>query len=134
MPDCSQRFVKIFCLKSENFRGVRDNGGNLQAAAIVGDMSDRLYLYYIVTSPWNVVRTSPKSVRDAGKTLMLELVKESISSGYEGRIMLNALPGAISFYEEAGFVFTGEGSQGAPEMELTPLAEARVFQTIQPLM
>lgn len=116
----------------ESFRGVRDNGGNLQAAAIVGDMSDHLYLYDIITAPWNVVRTSPKSVRDAGKTLMLELVKESISSGYEGRIMLNALPGAISFYEEAGFVFTGEGSQGAPEMELTPLAAREFFRRYNP--
>jgi hypothetical protein len=106
----------------ENFRGVRDNEGNLQAAATIADMSDHLYLYYILTAPWNVIKVSPKSVRDAGIALILELVKESTAWGYEGRIILNALPGATTFYEEVGFVFTGEGSQGTPEMELTPRA------------
>ncbi len=110
----------------ESFRGVRDLADNLQAAAIVCVMSEHLYLYYIITAPWNVVRISIKSVRDAGKALMVELVKESFSSGYEGRIILNALSGAISFYEVSGFVFTGEGSVAAPEMELTPEA-AREF-------
>jgi len=81
-----------------------------------------LYLHYIATAPWNVTNDSPRSISDAGKALMVELVKESISNGHEGRIILNTLSGAISFYQTVGFVFTGEGSASAPEMELPPEA------------
>lgn len=53
---------------------------------------------------------------------MVELVEESISSGYEGRIIVNAVAGSPPFYERISFVATGEGSASAPEMELSPEA------------
>jgi len=77
-------------VEPESFRGVRDLTGNLQAGAIVTDMSDYLYVDYIATAPWNITKDLLKSVSGAGTSLMVKLVQESISKGYSGRIMLEA--------------------------------------------
>ena len=103
----------------ESFRGVRDLAGNLQAAAIVINREDHLYLNYIATAPWNITRNSPRSVRNAATALVVELVKESMRNGCKGRIIADAVSGSSSFYERIGFVRTGFGSDAAPEMELT---------------
>lgn len=111
----------------ENFRGVRDLAGSLQAAATVIDRDDHLYLDYLATAPWNVTRNSPLCVRESATALVVELVKESVGSGYKGRIIVNAVAGSSSFYERIGFVATGFGSVGAPEMELTSEAAKRLL-------
>lgn len=112
----------------ENFRGVRDSSGNLQAGAIVNNMEDHLYLDYIATAPWNVTFDSPRSLRGAGRALMAQLVRESIENGHGGRIIAD-VAGSASFYQRIGFVPTGEGSQLAPEMELTPEAARNFLDT-----
>lgn len=104
----------------DSFRGVRDTDSNLQAAAVVTDRQDHLYLDYIATAPWNILKNSPRSVRNAATALIVELVLESTSKGYFGRIIADAVSGSASFYETIGFVRTGFGSNAAPEMELTP--------------
>jgi len=140
-------------VEPESFRGVRDQTGNLQAGAIVTDISDYLYVDYIATAPWNITKdlltaifrlvshrysttqwlsltdcvayssgNRCKSINGAGTSLMVKLVQESISKGYSGRIMLEAVSGTTEFYQRIGFVRTGFGSDAAPEMELTPIA------------
>lgn len=115
-------------VEPESFRGVRDLTSNLQAGAIVTDMSDYLYVDYIATAPWNITKDLPKSVSDAGTSLMVKLVQESISKGYSGRIMLEAVSGTSEFYQRIGFVRTGFGSDAAPEMELTPIAARELLR------
>ena len=108
----------------EDFRGVRDDRGNLQAAAIVIDMDDHLFVEYLATAPWNVTQSEPRAVRKAVTALMALLAQESDSNGHFGRILLYAIPDAIEFYQKIGFVDTGSGAPNAPEMELT-IAAAR---------
>ena len=111
----------------EDFRGIRDDEGNLQAGAIVIDMDDHLFVEYLATAPWNVTQQEPRAVRKAATALMAELALESDSNGHSGRIMLYAIPDAIEFYQKIGFVETGEGSPNAPEMELTIAAARRLM-------
>ena len=59
--------------------------------------------------------------------LWAELARESDSNGHHGRIILNAIPDAVEFYQKIGFVETGEGSLLAPEMELTPTAARQLM-------
>ena len=110
----------------ENFRGVRDTNGNLQAGAIVTDMDDYLYVDYMATAPWNIIRDSPRGVRRAATKLMAQIVRESIDRGYRGQIMVDAVGGTADFYRTIGFIETEEGSVSAPEMVLT-LEAARNF-------
>ncbi|WP_052672547.1 GNAT family protein [Aliterella atlantica] len=111
----------------EDFRGVRDDRGNLQAGAIVIDMDDHLFVEYLVTAPWNVTQDSPLSVKKAATALMAQLALESDTNGHFGRILLYAIPDAIEFYQKIGFIETGEGSPNAPEMELTIAAARRLI-------
>ncbi len=111
----------------EDFRGVRDDRGILQAGAIVIEMDDHLFVEYLATAPWNVTKDSPRAIRKAATALMAELARESDRNGHSGRIILNAIPDAVEFYQKIGFVETGEGSPNAPEMELTPRAALRLI-------
>lgn len=113
----------------EDFRGVRDGSGILQAGAIVIDMDDHLFVEYLATAPWNVTQDSPSSVRKAATALMALLARESDSNGHSGRIMLYAIPDAIEFYQKIGFADTGEGSPNAPEMELTGAAARQLMNS-----
>lgn len=113
-------YLQVEALVSpEDFRGVRDDRRNLQAAAIVIDMDDYLFVEHLATAPWNVTQDSPRSVRKAATALMALLALESDRNGHRGRIILYTIPDAIEFYQKIGFVDTGEGSPNAPEMELT---------------
>lgn len=91
----------------KGLRAVSDSEGMPQALAIVKQQGRRhLYLEYLATSPWNVKEANdPRRVRGAGTALMTQLVIESARFGAEGRIELEALPGAVAFYEKIGFVF-----------------------------
>lgn len=111
----------------EDFRGIRDDEGNLQAGAIVIDMDDHLFVEYLATAPWNVTQEEPRSVSQAATALMALLAQESDSNGHFGRIMLYAIPDAIEFYQKIGFVDTGFGSPNAPEMELTVAAARQLM-------
>lgn len=111
----------------EDFRGIRDDRGNLQAGAIVIDMDDHLFVEYIVTAPWNITQDSPLSVKKAATALMSQLARESDTNGHFGRILLYAIPDAIEFYRKIGFIEPKEGSPNAPEMELTIAAARRLI-------
>lgn len=107
--------------KSSNFVGVKDSKGNLQAAATFMEEDDHLYLDYLATAPWNVKGKDSRAVKGAGTSAMEMLIKTSFAKGYGGRIKLDTLPGAKSFYEKIGFIVPNP--KGAPnEMELTPSA------------
>ena len=64
-------FIQVEALTApEDFRGVRDDRGNLQAGAIVIDMDEHLFVEYIATAPWNVTGDSPRAVRKAATALI----------------------------------------------------------------
>lgn len=114
-------------LQPEDFRGVKDEIGHLQAGAIVTAMDDHLYLDYIATAPWNLVEISPKHIRGAAKSLVCSIARESFERGYNGRIIVDAA-GSAGFYQKMGFVETGEGSINIPEMVLTSEAAHKLIE------
>ena len=101
----------------ETFRGVRDQVGRLQAAAIVHQVSNYLEVDFMATAPWNILQNQPESVRGAGTALMEELVKESSDLGFGGHLKLYSIPRARQFYEKIGLEATSEG-----DWELSPRA------------
>ncbi len=113
-------------LQPEDFRGARDRTGNLQAAVIVTDLGEYLYVDFLATAPWNITGDEPKSVKRAATMLMAQIIRESIDKGYGGRIVVDAVGGTADFYRRIGFIETQQGSAIAPEMVLAPEA-ARDF-------
>jgi hypothetical protein len=107
----------------ESFRGVRDSEGRLQAAAIVHLQRDYLEVDSISTAPWNIFPNQLESLKGAGTALMEELVKESLNSGFGGRLKLYAIPRAKQFYEKLGLEETAQG-----DWELSPSAAERFLE------
>ena len=114
-------------LQPEDFRGVSDNLGNLQAGAIVSAINDSLYLDYIATAPWNLRPTMPKYCQGAASSLIRSIVRESLDRGCNGRIIVD-VTGSIGFYQKMGFVDTGGGSENIPEMLLTSAAAQKLIE------
>jgi hypothetical protein len=114
-------------LQPEDFRGVRDERGTLQAGAIVTAMDDHLYLDYIATAPWNLIATLPKYRKGAATNLICSIVRESFDRGYNGRIIVD-VAGSAGFYQKMGFVETGAGSVNIPEMVLTSEAASKLIE------
>jgi hypothetical protein len=114
-------------LQPEDFRGVMDNSGNLQAGAIVSEMDDHLYLDYIATAPWNLIANLQKHSKGAAKSLIRSISRESFDRGYNGRIIVDVV-GSAGFYKKMGFVETGEGSVNIPEMVLTSEAAKKLLE------
>lgn len=112
-------------LQQEDFRGVRDRAGNLQAGAIVTDMGEYLYVDFLASAPWNITGNSPRAVRRAATMLMAFIVRESINKGLGGRVVVDAIGSTADFYRRMGFIETGEGSAISPEMALT--SEAALY-------
>ncbi len=107
----------------ETFRGLLDNRGYLQAAAIVKKRDAHLEVEDIVAAPWNIVETDFESVKGAGTALMEELTKESAELEFEGRLRVIAISGTQGFYEKIGFKETDR-----EDWELTSEATERFLE------
>lgn len=84
-------------------RGLSD-GQNVQAAASVFIERDAIYVEYFGKAPWSLdVYEDSRSRPEAAKVLMSQLAQESIGLGFEGRLELTPVPGAIRAYEDMGF-------------------------------
>jgi hypothetical protein len=122
--DCISKvgyLIERFFEEPENFRGVQNINGKLQAAALAEDYFDCLYIDTLTNAPWNVIDNQPETVKGAATSLMEGLVKESIELGYNGRVRVIAIERAKPFYSRIGFIEDEDGSGG---MELTPQAAA----------
>lgn len=106
-------------LQPEDFRGVRDRAGNLQAGAIVTALGEYIYVDFLASAPWNITGNSPRAVRRAATMLMAFIVRESINKGYCGRVVVDAVGSTADFYRRMGFIETELGSAITPEMALT---------------
>lgn len=107
----------------DNFLGIKDSKGNLQAASIINLKNDHIYIDYLATAPWNIVEKDKRKVKGAGTAAIEAIVRKSIEQGMKGKVKLESLPGAISFYEKIGFKQTGtspDSAEGVVKMELSP--------------
>lgn len=109
----------------EQIRGVKDKNGNMQAIASVYDKDKSIHVAYLATAPWNIKPGDKRQTKGSGTAMMEEIIMESVKKGKGGRITLEALPGAISFYEKIGFKGKGQSEgydDGVIDMELSPAA------------
>jgi len=87
---------------------------------------DSLHVQRVATAPRNrkeVAATNEPLFRSVGENLLCYAVLCSYALGYEGRVILTALPKAIGFYEHLKFKSTGhKDSEDLLEFEL-PAAE-----------
>lgn len=109
----------------DTFRGVRDMQGRVQAGAIVEEYLDHLYIDTFTNAPWNVLKNQPETLKGAATSLMKELVNESKSLGFEGRLKLLPVKRALSFYTKIGFT---EDEDKAGGLELTPESAERFLE------
>ena len=114
--------------KKDTYLGIKDAKGNLQAASIISNEKDHIYLDYLATAPWNLsTKKHKKAVKGAGTAAMEAVIAESINKGHKGVVRLEALPGAVAFYEKIGFVEVesrGGFNPGVLSMELSAAAAA----------
>lgn len=90
--------------KPENFRGVRDSKGRLQAGALITEKPDHLLVNYLATAPHNLVSDHPDRVKGSGLMMIASLIEESIATGKRGKLVLDGISGTGSrFYELVGF-------------------------------
>jgi len=116
----------------QNFRGVRDVQGRLQAGAIVlgdggylyqsAEYREYLYLDTLSNAPWNVIKNQPETVTGAATCLVEEIVKESIQLEYDGIVKTLAIKRAKPFYTRVGFI---ENPDISGEMVLNEQAASR---------
>lgn len=102
----------------DTFRGVMDVQGRVQAGASVEPEIDHLFIDAFTNAPWNVIKNQAETLKGAATSLMEELVNESKSLGFLGRLKLYSIPRAKQFYIDIGFIETDLPR----EMDLTPEA------------
>jgi hypothetical protein len=104
-------FKQRLYLTRDNYEGYAIEGANrteglllLETQAHYSQLNRQARLVYVealVTAPWNrqAIRRPPE-LRGVGTILLTFARQRSLELGYEGRVGLNALPGAESFYED----------------------------------
>ncbi len=78
----------------DTFRGVIDVQGRVQAGASVEKEIDHLFFDALANAPWNVIKNQHETLKGAATSLMEELVNESKSLGFSGRLKLYSIPRA----------------------------------------
>ena len=87
-------------------------GGKLQGLMITSDAwtarhkchvsKPAVYIPFLATAPWNRVESVSVQYRGVGTVFLAVAIKQSISTGFRGRIALHALPEAEVFYRKQG--------------------------------
>lgn len=106
------------------FRSVSVNGKVGAMATITKDIKNKaLYVENLVANPNKL--NSSSEYGGAGTTLLLNLIEESYKLGYEGKITLSSLPGAVKFYRKLGFTPVGHPMNF--KFELSPQAAQKLI-------
>ncbi len=94
--------------ENEEFRGVIDDTGMLQAAAwIEWDVNGGAHVEYIVGSPDNLIGVD--RAKGAPSTLMQMILEEAKAIDTDNTLSLDALPGTVASYVKMGFEENGLG-------------------------
>jgi Acetyltransferase (GNAT) domain len=113
-----------------NFRGIRDDQGNLQSAAVILDqteqLSNHILIQWLASAPWNRSGTDARKRTGFGELMLKQIVKESKAKGYGGRIAATSSPDAKKFYLKFGFT-PDERREG--KMVFTPTAASRFLNS-----
>jgi predicted N-acetyltransferase YhbS len=113
-----------------NFRGIRDDQGNLQSAAVIFDQAEQtsshILIQWLASAPWKRRGNDARKRTGFGKLMLKQIVKESTAKGYGGRIVATSSPDAKKFYLRFGFT-PDERREG--KMVLTPTAASRFLNS-----
>lgn len=97
------------------------SGGKLQAAYVLSKKKDHLYVEYLAANPASFLKTG--GAKGAGRAAIVDIVKRSFDEGHNGKVKLEALPGAAGFYKKMGFTTAnGEDFDLSPEQAKKILA------------
>lgn len=126
-------------MQQVKFKVVCDEFKNMQGAALfkTGEKRDGkaipLYISYISTAPWNLrnveaTQNDTRKVEGAATALIESAVYESIKTGSQGAVALEAVPIAVDFYKKLGFKAVGwaPSEKGLISMEFS-IADAQRF-------
>ena len=103
---------------SINYRGVIDDSGILQAAAIIsiefieieGELKQGIIIESLTNSPWNIIKQpSQDSIykrKGAATSLIEGIIKESKSKNFGGVVKALTIRRAKEFYQKLGFIET----------------------------
>jgi hypothetical protein len=80
---------------------LKDESGKTQGFFLTGNdkSKESMYIEFLGTNPTNIM----KNTKGVGKQIIYHAIQESIKRGFKGKIKLEALPSAESFYESVGF-------------------------------
>jgi len=89
------------------------------AKSVLEPDSGAVFVENLATAPWNRKRViaAPEN-GGVGPELLCQAVHHSHLLGFNGRVLLTSLPGAVEFYEGRGFVNTGRIIDDLPLYEL----------------
>jgi hypothetical protein len=62
-----------------------------------------LEIHHLLVAPWNLTNQNPLKVSGAGTAALVFAALESQRTPYRGRVILESVPTAISFYQKNGF-------------------------------
>jgi hypothetical protein len=100
---------------SSNYRGVTDNSGRLQAAAIISieqieieaELKQGIIIESLTNAPWNVIeqpgQDSIYKRKGAATSLIEGIIRESQSRGFGGVVKALTIERAKEFYQNLGF-------------------------------
>jgi len=98
--DAEWMIMEIANQPCEKLRGVILDG-NVESVASISIDNDAIYLEFIVTSPKNLnLLDNPERIDGASSELIIQIVRESIRLGFEGRIYANCLESSQGFYDK----------------------------------
>jgi hypothetical protein len=99
---------------------VGENGKTQSALVYSASAENGVYVRYLLTAPWNVVKGDSNAEKGSGAKAVLEAIKKSKELGYEGKITLDALEGAEAFYKHLGFQYRKDKEEEGNYYELSP--------------
>jgi len=80
---------------------LKDESGKTQGFFLTGNdkSKESMYIEFLGTNPTNIM----KNTKGVGKQIIYHAIQESIRRGFKGKIKLESLSSAETFYESVGF-------------------------------
>ena len=123
-----ESMIEMIGDKHNNFGGVVDGNGKLQAAYIYEEREKDYYIEYLASAPWNCLESHPDKKIGAGTSAMEALIKVAISKN-KGQIELESMRNAVPFYHKIGFKKQRGAAPDYPIMNLDKESAQKFLET-----
>ena len=123
-----ESMIEMIGNKHNNFGGVVDSNGKLQAAYIYEEREKDYYIEYLASAPWNCLESHPDKKTGAGTSAMEALIRVAISKN-KGQIELESMQNAVPFYYKIGFKKQRGAAPDYPIMNLDKESAQKFLET-----